>query len=287
MMPVLLSQLSSASPSDIRLLSTDGAGPGRRVHDRRTRCPHRHDRTHGAFLRNRGAAAAADAPRPGRLLRARGTGCAWTWSARCRNTATPSPRSNGCWRASRSTPTRPSTRSRPRCSRRGCRTRPSSSTAPGWSAGRAPASPTRRSSYMVADGRARAGPATAVPRARRPCSGHAVELIKLPVPTDVLHDSARDHRRARHRGRRGADRGVRRRAIWGPYRAANSTTSRSSRCSTRLRPLAVQGLVSAFGRAADRAARRGLSRDRGNRPPVGQVTPRSPAGLRGGACRAW
>ncbi len=90
--------------------------------------------------------------------------------------------------------------------------------------------------------------------------GHAVELMKLPVPTSVLHDSAaiiEEHATAVANGLTD----VFIKAIWGPYQRGEIDHEQVVAMLARLRPLAVQGLVSAFGRAADRAARRGLERD--------------------------
>jgi DNA-binding transcriptional MerR regulator len=87
--------------------------------------------------------------------------------------------------------------------------------------------------------------------------GHAVELLRLPVPVSVLHDSARiieEHAAAVANGL--TDVFVE--AVWGPYQRGELDHEQVVALLTRLRPLAVQGLVSAFGRAADRAARRGL-----------------------------
>jgi DNA-binding transcriptional MerR regulator len=89
--------------------------------------------------------------------------------------------------------------------------------------------------------------------------GHALELMKLPVPTSVLHDSAAiidEHATAVAEGLTD----VFIRAIWGPYQRGDLDSEQVVAMLARLRPLAVQGLVSAFGRAADRAARRGLDR---------------------------
>jgi DNA-binding transcriptional MerR regulator len=89
---------------------------------------------------------------------------------------------------------------------------------------------------------------------------HALELLKLPVPASVLHDSARiidEHATAVANGL--TDVFVR--AIWGPYQRGELDSDQVVALLARLRPLAVQGLVSAFGRAADRAARRGLVKD--------------------------
>jgi DNA-binding transcriptional MerR regulator len=87
--------------------------------------------------------------------------------------------------------------------------------------------------------------------------GHAVELLQLPVPTSVLHDSARiidEHATAVANGL--TDVFVD--AVWGPYQRGEIDHEQVVAMLARLRPLAVQGLVSAFGRAADRAARRGV-----------------------------
>jgi len=90
--------------------------------------------------------------------------------------------------------------------------------------------------------------------------GHALELIRLPVPTSVLHDSAAiidQHATAVANGLTE----VFVKAIWGPYQRGEIDHEQVVAMLTRLRPLAVQGLVNAFGRAADRAARRGLEQD--------------------------
>jgi DNA-binding transcriptional MerR regulator len=90
--------------------------------------------------------------------------------------------------------------------------------------------------------------------------GHALELIQLPVPTSVLHDSAAiidEHATAVANGLTE----VFISAIWGPYQRGEIDHEQVVAMLSRLRPLAVQGLVSAFGRAADRAARRGLEKD--------------------------
>jgi DNA-binding transcriptional MerR regulator len=90
--------------------------------------------------------------------------------------------------------------------------------------------------------------------------GHALELMQLPVPTSVLHDSAaiiEEHATAVANGL--TDVFVK--AIWGPYQRGELDHEQVVAMLARLRPLAVQSLVSAFGHAADRAARRGLDRD--------------------------
>jgi DNA-binding transcriptional MerR regulator len=87
--------------------------------------------------------------------------------------------------------------------------------------------------------------------------GHAIELMKLPVPMSVLHDSAEiigAHATAVADGLTE----VFTRAIWGPYQRGEIDHEQVVAMLARLRPLALQGLVSAFGRAADRAARRGV-----------------------------
>ncbi|MCU1657474.1 MAG: transcriptional regulator, MerR family [Pseudonocardiales bacterium] len=89
--------------------------------------------------------------------------------------------------------------------------------------------------------------------------GHAVELLRLPVPVSVLDDSARiieEHATAVANGLTE----VFVQAIWGPYQRGELDHEQVVAMLARLRPLAVQGLVSAFGRAADRAARRGLEK---------------------------
>ena len=89
--------------------------------------------------------------------------------------------------------------------------------------------------------------------------GHAVELMRLPVPAQVLHDSAaliEEHATAVAEGLTE----VFITAIWGPYQRGEMDHEHVLAMLSRLRPLAVQGLVQAFGHAADRAARRGLER---------------------------
>jgi DNA-binding transcriptional MerR regulator len=87
--------------------------------------------------------------------------------------------------------------------------------------------------------------------------GHAVELLRLPVPVGLLHDSARiidEHATAVADGL--TDIFIE--AIWGPYQRGGLDHEQVVAMLARLRPMALQGLVRAFGRAADRAARRGL-----------------------------
>jgi len=90
--------------------------------------------------------------------------------------------------------------------------------------------------------------------------GHAIELMRLPVPTAVLSDSVaiiEEHATAVANGL--TDVFVK--AIWEPYQRGEVDHAAVVAMLSRLRPLAVQGLVSAFGRAADRAARRNLEKD--------------------------
>jgi DNA-binding transcriptional MerR regulator len=100
------------------------------------------------------------------------------------------------------------------------------------------------------DGRFRTSPALL---------GHAVELLRMPVPLSVLRDSAAiigEHATAVANGLTD----VFIEAIWGPYQRGELDHEQVVAMLSLLRPLAVQGLVSAFGRAADRAARRGLEK---------------------------
>jgi len=87
--------------------------------------------------------------------------------------------------------------------------------------------------------------------------GHAVELMQLPVPISVLRDSAaiiEEHATAVADGLTD----VFLTAILGPYQRGEIDHEQVVAMLALLRPLAVQGLVSAFGHAADRAARHGL-----------------------------
>ena len=87
--------------------------------------------------------------------------------------------------------------------------------------------------------------------------GHAVELMRLPVPASVLHDSAQiigEHATAVAEGVTA----VFEKSIWGPYRRGEIDHEQVVAMLSRLRPLAVQGLVRAFVHAADSAARRRL-----------------------------
>jgi DNA-binding transcriptional MerR regulator len=87
--------------------------------------------------------------------------------------------------------------------------------------------------------------------------GHAIELLKLPVPHGVLEESAaiiQEHATAVADGLTE----LFARAIWGPYQRGEIDHVQVVQILDRMRPLAVQGLVGAFGRAADLAARRRL-----------------------------
>ncbi len=96
-------------------------------------------------------------------------------------------------------------------------------------------------------------------RTTPPSLGMGLELIELPVPIAVLRAAAEvidEHATAVAEGLTE----VFRRGIWEPFRRGE-TADRDQLAAvvSRLRPLAVQGLVSAFGRAADRAIRRTIA----------------------------
>jgi DNA-binding transcriptional MerR regulator len=100
----------------------------------------------------------------------------------------------------------------------------------------------------VDGGRFRASPAVL---------GHAVELLRLPVPRAALAEAAaivHDHGVAVADGLTD----VFIRAIWGPYQRGELSHEEVVELLARLRPIALQGLVAAFTRAADQAARRRL-----------------------------
>jgi DNA-binding transcriptional MerR regulator len=87
--------------------------------------------------------------------------------------------------------------------------------------------------------------------------GHAAELTRLPVPPEVLRESARiiqEHAAAVADGLTE----VFARAIWGPYQRGELTHEQVMRILEQMRPLALEGLVGAFARAADDAAHRRL-----------------------------
>jgi DNA-binding transcriptional MerR regulator len=89
--------------------------------------------------------------------------------------------------------------------------------------------------------------------------GMGLELIELPVPIAVLREAAAvidEHATAVAEGLTE----VFRRGIWEPFRRGETADSdQLAAVVSRLRPLAVQGLVSAFGLAADRAMRRAIA----------------------------
>lgn len=89
--------------------------------------------------------------------------------------------------------------------------------------------------------------------------GHAAELMKLPVPQAVLKESAaiiEEHARATADGLTD----LFARAIWGPYQRGEIDHEQVVAILDRMRPLALQGLLGAFARAADEAAHRRLER---------------------------
>jgi len=89
--------------------------------------------------------------------------------------------------------------------------------------------------------------------------GHAAELTKLPVPPAALRESARiiqEHATAVADGLTE----VFARAIWGPYQRGELSHEQVVAILERMRPLALEGLVGAFARAADDAAHRRLEK---------------------------
>ncbi|MHA3701498.1 MerR family transcriptional regulator [Jatrophihabitans sp. YIM 134969] len=107
--------------------------------------------------------------------------------------------------------------------------------------------------------------------------GHAVELMRYAVPAVVLRESAdiiETHAAAVAEGL--TDLFVEQ--FWAPYQRGEIDHEHLVGMLARLRPLAVHGLVAAFGHAADRAARRGLEPglpdDTATAPP-----PDGPAGV--------
>lgn len=89
--------------------------------------------------------------------------------------------------------------------------------------------------------------------------GHAVELFALPVPQSVLQQSAAiisEHATAVADGLTE----LFARAVWGPYQRGELTHEQVVAILERMRPLALQGLLGAFARAADDAAHRRLER---------------------------
>ena len=182
------------------------------------------------FYATRGAAATAAAARPDRRTTAPSTGCGWTSSAPCRSTATPWPRSSGC------SPGSPAGRQPGRIRRAGGRAGPLAARADRGARPRGAGAPHRaprhRRRARLPGRRSARCSAAGDDRSRSSLGvlGHAAELMQLPVPTRVLHDSARDHRRARHRGCRRPHRHLRRSDLGAvPARRAR-LTSRSWRC---------------------------------------------------------
>jgi DNA-binding transcriptional MerR regulator len=87
--------------------------------------------------------------------------------------------------------------------------------------------------------------------------GHAAELMRLPVPQAVLRESAEiidEHATAVANGLTE----LFARAIWGPYQRGEIDHEQVVAILDRMRPLALQGLLGAFARAADEAAHRRL-----------------------------
>lgn len=93
--------------------------------------------------------------------------------------------------------------------------------------------------------------------------GMGIEMLDLPVSAAVLREAAQvihEHAAAVAEGL--AD--VFRRGVWEPFhRGDDSDRDQLATVVSRLRPLTVQGLVNAFGQAADRAVRRVIT----ERPP--------------------
>lgn len=101
--------------------------------------------------------------------------------------------------------------------------------------------------------------------------GHALELMQYPVPAVVLRESAaiiETHAAAVAEGL--TDLFVEQ--FWAPYQRGEIDHEQLVAVLARLRPLAVHGLVAAFGQAADRAARRGLERPLADRATTGEPT---------------
>lgn len=85
--------------------------------------------------------------------------------------------------------------------------------------------------------------------------GHAVEVLSLPVPRAVLDESSaliEEHATAVAEGLTE----LFARTIWGPYQRGEIADEQLVEILERMRPLAVQGMIGAFTRAADNAARR-------------------------------
>jgi DNA-binding transcriptional MerR regulator len=89
--------------------------------------------------------------------------------------------------------------------------------------------------------------------------GHAAALMQLPVPPEVLKESAaiiEEHATAVANGLTE----LFARAIWGPYQRGELDHEQVVAILDRMRPMALQGLLGAFARAADAAAHRRLER---------------------------
>jgi DNA-binding transcriptional MerR regulator len=89
--------------------------------------------------------------------------------------------------------------------------------------------------------------------------GHAIQLLALAVPPGVLQASAtiiEEHATAVANGLTE----LFARAIWGPYQRGEIDHEQVVAILERMRPLALQGLLGAFARAADEAAHRRLER---------------------------
>lgn len=87
--------------------------------------------------------------------------------------------------------------------------------------------------------------------------GHAAELIELPVPQAILVGSAAlidEHASALANGLTE----LFAHTIWGPYQRGELSHEQVVAILERVRPLALQGLLGAFARAADEAAHRRL-----------------------------
>jgi DNA-binding transcriptional MerR regulator len=87
--------------------------------------------------------------------------------------------------------------------------------------------------------------------------GHAVELLKLPVPQSVLNESAAIIQTHATEVANGLTE-LFARAIWGPYQRGELDHAQVVAILARMRPLALQGLLGAFARAADDAVHRRL-----------------------------
>jgi DNA-binding transcriptional MerR regulator len=87
--------------------------------------------------------------------------------------------------------------------------------------------------------------------------GHAVELLLLPVPQSVLNESADIIQTHATEVANGLTE-LFARAIWGPYQRGELDHAQVVAILERMRPLALQGLLGAFARAADDAVHRRL-----------------------------